>query len=1145
MTTPSLHRYLAIIVLSVMFNMAANAQQRFSKFDELPGIVKSYKPAYDESYPDWAKMLYQPDVNADRVEKAYLSWLGSHPDEKSPVLRYYKIWKRAVEPYVLADGTIQLPDMDIYGANLTKAQKMANTGLKTGNGGNSDWTFLGPKQTFWLNESGANVTPAACPWQINMYAFDVAATDNNILYGGSETGFMNKTTDNGLNWFQIGAGYPFGGGITAVAIHPEDAGIVYASAGNQIHKTTDGGLTWSPLLPASSLFYPDRLIIDSHSPDKLVSASSKGVHITNDGGATWTKRWNNASYDVEIRPDNPNVLYALSRNSTGKFEVAISSDGGNTFAAEPTFPAAISETSGGLLAVTPANPNLLFVLMLSANNTPYLYKGTVNSGTWTWTLLATGQTDNFQMNNGQGYFDLILGVSPLDPNIILAGTTTMFVSRNGGATFSVVGGYWGDYAVHPDIQDIRMLPSGKTWVSTDGGMTLTDDNFTSTTNYRARVNGLVGSDMWGFDQGWNEDLIVGGRYHNGNTAIADFYGDKALRMGGAESATGWVMQGAERHVAFNDLGRGWILPETAEGKPEGRFAFSKFPNMEEYGGRRGNILTHPNYYNVMYMGEGNSVWKTSDLGVSFQKIYTFPDKVLWMQISYSQPDILYADVVNRGLYKSEDGGYTWTAKAALTKSPNGTTYWKGKLFFAVSPYDGNRLYACLQNGTWSSDLCRIYKSDDGGNSWTNWTAGLSEYMKCIVVQPTTDGRDLVYLFTNATNGTAAHVWYRTADMPAWQDFGKNYPAGMHVNLALPFFRDSKLRVAGNGSVWESPMQEPGFAPVVNPWVETSRYNCLTDTLHFDDHSMLNHQGASWSWSFDPAPAWISDPNTRNPEVVLGVPGPYNVTLTVTRNGQTYSRTLTGMVTGIAGQAVGDCTNPARIPTKNWRLMFADSEETLYPGLATMAFDNNPATIWHTRWSTTPKGYPHRFMVDMGERYSVHQFSYLPRQDGENGRIKSYELYIGDDYENFGDPVATGEWGNSPAEQTVTLRNTRSGRYWSLIALSEVNGNEWASAAEFYVTGCNGNTSGTDPEGLDDKIRAYPVPTSGSVRLDVPEGREYSWIVLSPDGRTEGSGTIGRGAGGQSINLSTLQAGVYFIRLTESDGTLYWVKVIKN
>lgn len=87
-----------------------------------------------------------------------------------------------------------------------------------------------------------------------------------------------------------------------------------------------------------------------------------------------------------------------------------------------------------------------------------------------------------------------------------------------------------------------MLDNGDVWVTTDGGVNYSTDQFVSLNQYTASVNGLVGSDFWGFDQGWNEDIVVGGRYHNGNTGMADFYGDKALRMGGAESPTGWVLQ---------------------------------------------------------------------------------------------------------------------------------------------------------------------------------------------------------------------------------------------------------------------------------------------------------------------------------------------------------------------------------------------------------------------------------------------------------------------------------------------------------------------------------------------------------------------------------------------------------------------------
>ena len=28
--------------------------------------------------------------------------------------------------------------------------------------------------------------------------------------------------------------------------------------------------------------------------------------------------------------------------------------------------------------------------------------------------------------------------------------------------------------------------------------------------------------------------------------------------------------------------------------------------------------------------------------------------------------------------------------------------------------------------------------------------------------------------------------------------------------------------------WESPMEEAAFTPIINPWVETSFYNCMTE-----------------------------------------------------------------------------------------------------------------------------------------------------------------------------------------------------------------------------------------------------------------------------------------------------------------------------
>lgn len=1145
-------RQLTLALLLSIFQLNFSwleAQSRYTPYDELPALIKNYKPAYNPDYPDWALMLYQYPINFNEVNTNYAAYMADHKGEKSPIIRYYKLWRRAVSPYVKDDGAIQLPDIDKLTAALNNTQLNAAQTLKSTSASNANWTFLGPKETFWLNESGSATAPSACPWQVNIYSMDVSASNPDILYCGTETGFVNKSSDKGMTWQLLGRNYPFGGGVTAVAIHPLDADIVYVAAGKQIHKTSDGGATWAPLLPANNLFQADRLRINPDQPQILAAASSEGVFISSDNGSAWAKKWSDAAYDVEFKPDDSNSIFAIVRKSTGRYGVVRSTNGGASFSYDPAFPSAISEGSGGLLAMTPANPNILFAVMLSSTNegTPYLYKGTLNGDTWTWTLAATGKTDELELNNGQGYFDLVLEISPINENLIFVGTTTLFKSTNGGASFSVIGGYYGDFSIHPDVQDMKMLASGETYLATDGGLNYTTDNFTSTSNYYARINGLIGSAMWGFDQGWNEDIIVGGRYHNGNTAIADFYGHKALRMGGAESPTGWILQGKSRHAAFDDLGNGWILPKTAEGKPEGRFVFSKFPNMDEYGGRRSNLLHHPNYYEILYLGEGNGFWRSTDAGTSFELLYTFPDRVRYLQVSYSNPEVIYADVVNNGLYRSSNGGKSWTKKPSLTNGTNGTSYWNGRLFFALSPYNENTIYACLQNGSWSADIGKVFRSKDGGNTWENWTGSVSGYTKNLIVQPTDAGKDLVYLFNSSINGKEAEVYYRKEEDSNWTDFSANYPAGFGVNLALPFYRDSKIRVSGTGGIWETPLQETTFSPIINPWCQKPNFNCMLDTVYFDDHSILNHEGAQWQWSFNPAPQYISDANSRHPKVVFGNTGSYEVTLSVTKDGQTFTKTVPDMVTFTTCPSINDCNNPAELPKDKWSLLYVDSEETWDKGLATMAFDDDPATIWHTSWSSGSPVCPHEIQIDLGDTYEVHSFTYLPRNNSSNGRIKDYELYLSQDNTNWGEPVKTGAFENSAAPQIISFSTTKTAHYLRLKALSEVNGNAWSSAAELTLTGCLKSAAGINDLYSDD-ISAFPIPTDGKVNLSLLSDDAYKkmeYTLSTIEGQIVEQGKLEGHSHELSIDLSSYCPGLYIIQLKDGSGITYIAKVIKK
>jgi photosystem II stability/assembly factor-like uncharacterized protein len=1136
---------------------AVNAQTTFTLYDELPAINKLEKPAYSENYPDWAKMLYQYPVNFIEICDRFNDYIKTSAEQKNAIIRYFKNWKQAVEPFVLDDGTIVIPaPKSIHNKNKSALINYRSL-QKTVSVNNSNWTFWGPKETIWRN-TGNNPKKAGtpAPWQANVYSFDVAPSNKNILYCGTETGYVNKTTNNGVTWEVCAQDYHFGGGVIAVAIDPVNPDVVYVSAAKQIHKSVDGGNTWAPMLSANNIFSASRLIIDPNHHEKLIAATDKGIYISTNGAVSWERKWEKCTWDVEIMPGNSNVIYGISVLRDYYFEMVISKNGGSSFEKNVTFPSKIINKSGGLIAVTPANPNIVYVSMLvkrGRDATTYIYKGTHNNGSWSWVRTKIGKLRSEAglggFSTGQGYFDFVLAVSPDNANTVFWGTCSLYRSTDGAVNFTKIGGYGGNFSIHPDMQDIKMLPGGEMWVSTDGGMNYSTDYFKTQQNYVPRIQGLVGTDMWGFDMGWNEDIIVGGRYHNGNTAIADFYEEKSLRMGGAEAPTGWIIKGKSRQAVFSDInkGFGYTLPATKDGIAKGKsFAFSKMPNMKWYGRKRGNILQHHNYHSLIYLGEGTGFWASTDRGATFDLLKSFSGDVMFIQNSFKNPDYIYADVEGKGLYKSEDAGKTWLYKPSLTNI-YGKKSWAGKLHFVVSPYDENTVYACPQK-RWANWDSKVFKSTDGGTTWKDWSGSINPagYSKCLAIQPTKTGDDLVYLFISAQNSTAdavGKVYYRKAGMDDWELYNNNYPAGMLVNMALPFYRDSKLRVAGKGGVWESPMQEPDYTPILNMWVDKPESNCLLDTFFCDDHSMLNHEGATWEWQITPEPAYISDVNSRNPKIVPGAAGSYNVTMEVTQNGHTFSKTIENMFSVTKCPTVDNCSNPGTLDKSKWRLMYTDSEESDRP--ASDAFDDDLTTFWHTEWRYRKPEHPHQIQIDLGESYNIHKLAITNRSNSQNGWIKEYKIYISENKNSWGEVVKTGAFGKSVNPQPIKFSNPPVGRYLKIVALSEVNNEKFTTIAEITITGCYKNATEVTNVREIQELKAFPVPTTGIVNLSVPVGNNLKYNICSITGQTVLIGEIRNSASQYAFDLSTLNAGVYFIYMKNKNGIEYRAKVIKQ
>ncbi|HET8601590.1 MAG TPA: beta-N-acetylglucosaminidase domain-containing protein [Segeticoccus sp.] len=128
----------------------------------------------------------------------------------------------------------------------------------------------------------------------------------------------------------------------------------------------------------------------------------------------------------------------------------------------------------------------------------------------------------------------------------------------------------------------------------------------------------------------------------------------------------------------------------------------------------------------------------------------------------------------------------------------------------------------------------------------------------------------------------------------------------------------------------------------------------------------------------------------------------------------------------------------------------DSQETAAEdGAATNAIDGDTSTYWHTAWSTGNPPPPHHITLDLGRSMDVCALRYLPRQDNVNGRVARYAVYLSDDGQTWGQPVATGSFANDTSEKWVPFAGSHA-RYVKFVALQEVNGNPWTSAAELSV-----------------------------------------------------------------------------------------------
>jgi beta-galactosidase len=138
-----------------------------------------------------------------------------------------------------------------------------------------------------------------------------------------------------------------------------------------------------------------------------------------------------------------------------------------------------------------------------------------------------------------------------------------------------------------------------------------------------------------------------------------------------------------------------------------------------------------------------------------------------------------------------------------------------------------------------------------------------------------------------------------------------------------------------------------------------------------------------------------------------------------------------------------------VSKEKWKVVYVDSFEP-GEGLAVHAVDGDPSTFWHTRWSGAQDPQPHEIQIDLGLSFELAGFTYLPRQNQQNGRISRYEFYVSTDGKNWGQAISKGRWPNTASLQKVTFDKPVAGRFIRLVSLSEVMRQYYTSAAEIDI-----------------------------------------------------------------------------------------------
>lgn len=871
------------------------------------------------NYPYWIEMMQDPSVNFFKVQSAFNKYWEHRPITKSCGWKPFKRWEYMMQSRVSATGERQASDKV-----LKEYQKyMSNSdNIKSING---NWTSLGPTQI----PSGKGYKGLG---RINAIAFD--PVDQQTIYIGAPSGGLWASHDGGSSWTVLTDQLPTLG-VSSIVVDYTNTQVIYMGTGDRdagdasglgVWKSFDGGVNWLPYNVGMENTTIGKMIIDPANPNILYAAGSNGVFKTTDGGLTWTVKSTGNFKDIVFKPNDSTIIYA---SSSGKFYR--SQDSGETWTCIHN---GIPAGSRGAVAVTPANPEIVYVILTQSDNG---FKGFYKSTDSGLNFTVQSTTPNIMDwscdgsgSGGQGWYDLDIAVDPQDENLVFAGGVDIWKSYDGGVNWQITAHWYGGCgvtSVHADHHVFEYSPlNGRLYIGCDGGAYYTANEGQ---NWTEISDGLVISQAYKIGQSATKvDLCVNGYQDNGSS-LYDSGTWYAINGGdGMECA----IDPTDSRYRYSTLYYGSIYRHINMGS--GQYITDTINGVHETGGWVTPFLIDKGNSNTMFIGyknvyRSNNVKATNPSSVHFDLIsdgLAGADLNILAQ-SYKNTDILYASSGSK-LYRTENCHAETPVWINMTENlPASNTI----TAIETNPFDENIIYLAQQT--------KLYRSSDKGQTWVDITGSLPEV-----------NINSIAAYKHSINGiyvgTDVGVYYKDGTFCGWATFTNGMPASAKVTELEIYTDDNnpandriKAGTYGRG-MWESNMYTS------SPMADFSADQTLIPpgcAVNFTDWS--SGVPYNWEWTFYGTSTGTS--TERNPQaIVYNTPGRFDVQLVVSNDQGRDTLLMKNYITvasNLIPEAGFSASQTSFCAGENATVTFTDTS-TYCPNGWTWTFDPNTVTF---------------------------------------------------------------------------------------------------------------------------------------------------------------------------------------------------------